>query len=155
MSAGCPAVVPMVRPQLRRTPSLVRATLARRGSASVIRGQFVAVNLESTSRIVSLNRSVVWCRQYVGLAGLFRKDRGPSKELGRALCDEVKTRFGCDGFFTTDELPRYGISRASRRAILAAVGASESDCVAVYAYPEDDARAIDEYLNSRLVAMLN
>lgn len=101
-----------------------------------------------------MNRSLVWCRRYVALAGLFRKDRGPSKELGRALCDEVMRRFGCEGFLTTDELPGYGIGRESRRAILTAAGASSADCVAVYAYSEDSAREIDEYLHARLRSML-
>lgn len=100
------------------------------------------------------NRSLVWCRRYGGLAGLFRKDRGPSKELGRALCDEVRQRFGCEGFLTTDELPRYGIGRESCRAMQTATGASAGDCVAVYAYAEDLARQIDEYLHARLSSML-
>lgn len=114
----------------------------------------IPVDLQSPSRIVTANGSVVWCRGYRGLAGLFRKDRGPSKELGRALCDEVKQRFACEGFLTTDELPRYGISRESRRVIQIAVGASRRDCVAVYAYSEVLARAIDEYLYTRLSGML-
>ena len=138
----------------RPIPSLVRATLWRNGARDLTGGALLAVGLESPSRIVADNRSVIWCRNYTGLAGLFRKDRGPSKELGRALCDEVKQRFGCDGFLTTDELPRYGISRASCRAILTATGASKRDCVAIYAYPEDLAREIDEYLHGRLRSML-
>lgn len=103
---------------------------------------------------MTVNGSVVWCRSYQGLAGLFRKDRGPSKELGRALCDDVKQRFDCEGFLTSDELPRYGISRASRLAIMTVTGASSVDCVAVYAYPEPMAEEIDEYLHTRLQGML-
>lgn len=112
------------------------------------------MRLESSSRIIELNGSRVWCARYPGLAGLFRKDRGPSKELGRALCDEVKERFSCQGFLTTDELPRYGIGRASRREILAAVGAGPADCVVVYAYQRLPAVAIDDYLHARLLAMV-
>lgn len=155
---SCPLAIPQLlppRPAGGRgpSPSLVRATLRRNGARLLERGPLVAVGLESPSRIVAVNQSRVWCRRYVGLAGLFRKDRGPSKELGRALCDEVKRRFGCEGFLTTDELPRYGISRASRRAILTAAGASRGDCVAVYAYPEALTLQIDEYLYSRLRGM--
>lgn len=138
----------------RPPPSLVRATLRRNGAEDLERGPLVAVGLESLSRIVVANRSLVWCRRYGGLAGLFRKDRGPSKELGRALCDEVKQRFGCEGFLTTDELPRYGIGRKSRRAILTAAAACAGDCVVVYAYSEDLARDIDEYLHARLCSMI-
>jgi Glu-tRNA(Gln) amidotransferase subunit E-like FAD-binding protein len=137
----------------RRAPSLVRATLHRNGVRQLTRDPLVQVPLSRSSRIVAENGSVVWCARYPGLAGLFRKDRGPSKELGRALCDEVKARFACPGFLTTDELPRYGIGRAERGAILAAAGAGPTDCVIVYAYPRSLARSIDEYVHRRLVTM--
>ncbi len=158
-SMSCPLAIPRLLPPRPARgpgsiPSLVRATLWRNGTRGLERGPLVAVGLDSPSRIVAVNRSLVWCRRYGGLAGLFRKDRGPSKELGRALCDEVKRRFGCEGFLTTDELPRYGIGRESRQAILTAAGASSGDCVAVYAYSEDLAREIDEYLHARLRSML-
>ena len=156
---SCSAVIPRQRHSPARrgsghATSLVRATLWRNGLRGVERGRLVAVELDSPSRIVTASRSIVWCRRYDGLAGLFRKDRGPSKELGRALCDEVKRRFDCDGFLTTDELPRYGISRESRRVIVAAAEARIGDCVAVYAYPEGLARDVDEYLHARLCSML-
>jgi Glu-tRNA(Gln) amidotransferase subunit E-like FAD-binding protein len=142
-------------PRARRPiPSLIRTTLWRNGAQSIQRESLTAVRVESLSRIIVDNDSVVWCRTYRGLAGLFRKDRGPSKEFGRALCDEVKERFGCDGFLTTDELPRYGISRSSRRAIMSAARASSGDCVVLYAYPEHLAEEIDEYLHARLERML-
>ena len=82
------------------------------------------------------------------------KDQGPSKELGRALCDEVRERFRCDGFLTTDELPRYGIGRHDKQEIRSSVGALAGDCVLVYAYPETLARQIDDFLHGRLHAML-
>jgi Glu-tRNA(Gln) amidotransferase subunit E-like FAD-binding protein len=131
----------------------VRAALHRNRVPSLSRDALVEVRLSPASRIVAENGSVVWCARYPGLAGVFRKDRGPSKELGRALCDEVKARFACGGFLTTDELPRYGIGRAERRAILAAAGAGSADCVIVYAHPRPLARSIDEYVHRRLVTM--
>lgn len=147
-----------VRPRRRSThvdpPSLVTVTLRRNGATTLARGPLVEVSLGGASRIVALNGSRVWCARYPGLAGLFRKDRGPSKELGRALCDEVRDRFHCQGFFTTDELPRYGLDRSARRDILAATGAGSADCVVIYAYPELPARAIDLYLHGRLRAMV-
>jgi Glu-tRNA(Gln) amidotransferase subunit E-like FAD-binding protein len=138
----------------RIAPSLVRATLRRNGAAALTRDAVVEVALASRSRIVTDNGSRLWCVRYPGLAGLFRKDRGPSKELGRALCDEVMDRFACGGFMTTDELPRYGIGRMDRRTILAAAGAGPRDCVIVYAHPPELARAVDEYVHGRLVSML-
>lgn len=132
----------------------MRATLWRNGASGLERGPLLAVSLDTRSRLVAANGSLVWCRRYAGLGGLFRKDRGPSWELGRALCDEVRRRFGCEGFLTTDELPRYGIGRDARRAILTAAGASTGDCVVVYAYSEELAARIDEYLHRRLRGMV-
>lgn len=137
----------------RRPPSLVRAALARHGVRALTRGPLVEVELATASAIVAENGGRVWCVRYPGLAGVFRKDRGPSKALGRALCDEVKERFACGGFLTTDELPRYGIGRAARRAILDATGAGPADCVVVYAHPGPLARAADDHLHARLAAM--
>lgn len=141
-------------PRARRPSSLVRATLTRNDATEVTRDHMVLVPLASRSRIIRTNGSQVWCARYPGLGGLFRKDRGPSKELGRALCDEVMERFGCDGFLTGDELPRYGIGREDRRTILAAVQATAADCVVLYSYPEALAAEIDEHLFHRLRAML-
>lgn len=134
-------------------PSLVRMTLAQNGARQVTREGLVEVNPATSSDIVRANGSRLWCSRYAGLAGLFRKDRGPSKEFGRALCDEVKRVFGCDGFLTTDELPRYGIGRNARREIRVATTASEGDCVIVYAYPKHLAGQIDDYLYQRLSAL--
>ena len=142
------------RPLRPRPPSLVRATLVRNGAVGLTRDPPVEVLLDSGSQIIALSGGRVWCVRYPGLAGLFRKDRGPSRALGRALCDEVMERFQCRGFLTTDELPRYGIGRAARGAIFAAAGAGPADCVVVYAYPESRARTIDAYLYGRLYRML-
>jgi Glu-tRNA(Gln) amidotransferase subunit E-like FAD-binding protein len=144
---------PARRRASRRPHSLIRATLARHGARALTRSALVEVELATASAIVAENGGRVWCVRYPGLAGAFRKDRGPSKALGRVLCDEVRTRFACGGFLTTDELPRYGIGRAARRAILDATGAGPADCVVVYAHPEALARAADDHLHARLIAM--
>jgi len=141
-------------PVRRRYPSLIDRSLTRNGANELVRGPLVEVPLAGRSQIVRRNGSRVWCARYAGLEGIFRKDLGPSKELGRALCDEVRERFGCDGFLTTDELPRYGIGRREARAIRSSVGAADGDCVFVYAYDEPLARGIDDFLHSRLHTML-
>lgn len=150
----CPRLGVSLGPtQRRHRVSLVARTLARNGTDAIHRGAMTHVRLDSPSRIIQANGGEVWCRNYRALAGLFRKDRGPSKEFGRALCDEVKERFGCDGFFTTDELPRYGITRGVRREIERAVDAGSDDCVVIFAYDAALAREIDAYLIDRLRAM--
>ncbi len=104
----------------------------------------------SRSRIVQANGGVLYARRYPGLAGRFRKDREESRIYGRALCDLVRQEFCCHGFFTTDELPRYGITRAETRHIFEAAGASEKDLVVLYAYPRALAEGIDRYLAAYL-----
>lgn len=149
------ALTPVRAPRtgVRQPPSLVRTTLVRNGASELVRGTAVTLHLDTDSGILAPSCGWVWCVRYPGLGGLFRKDRGPSKALGRALCDEVKERFACAGFLTTDELPRYGIGRAARRRILAATGAGPADCVVVYAYPQGAAGSMDDHLFSRLSAM--
>lgn len=105
---------------------------------------------ESRSGIVQENDGIVYANTLSGREGLFRKDREPSREFGRRLCDEVKELFDCQGFFTTDELPGYGVSRAETRRIYDETGASDADLVLLYAYPEGLAAKIDEYVVSRI-----
>ena len=130
--------------------TLVAATLARHHVSVVSRHEPVRVDLDSRSLIVAANNHRVWCVAYPGLAGLFRKDTPPNRAFGRALCDDVKDRFDCGGFFTSDELPRYGITERELAAIRAEVGASEADCVMIYAYPKGFAGLVDDFLFERL-----
>ncbi|MEW2557541.1 hypothetical protein [Streptomyces griseorubiginosus] len=42
--------------------------------------------------------------------GMFSKEHDVSRAFGRKWCDRVREEFDCAGFFTTDELPRYGLT---------------------------------------------
>ena len=78
-----------------------------------------------------------------GFDGLVGREIGPDRRLGTELSDHAK-RHGAGGVFHTDELPAYGVTEAEVGALREAVGAGESDAVALVADdPETAELAID------------
>jgi Glu-tRNA(Gln) amidotransferase subunit E-like FAD-binding protein len=128
----------------------LRRVLEGHGLRGLVRSELVEVSLSSRSRIVQRNGGVLGCVRYQGLAGLFRKDDTMPWRFGRALCDRVRREFGSRGFFTTDELPGYGLGSEELAHIRSATGAGPSDCVLLYAYPREQARLIDDYVFATL-----
>lgn len=69
------------------------------------------VNLPDTkSRIIKQNNFQIYCAKYPRLKGLFRKDIKETKSFGRKFCDYISEKRNNQGFFTSDERPKYGIS---------------------------------------------
>jgi Glu-tRNA(Gln) amidotransferase subunit E-like FAD-binding protein len=124
--------------------------LERHGLRALERSEPVEVRLASASRIVRRNGGVLHCVRYRGLAGLFRKDEAMPWRFGRSLCDHARRKFASDGFFTTDELPRYGIGPDEVATIRAAAGAGPGDLVVLYAYGRERAARIDDDLFATL-----
>ncbi|MCD6523047.1 MAG: hypothetical protein J7K68_04825 [Candidatus Diapherotrites archaeon] len=111
----------------------------------------VRVELPKTkSNIVKKNGGIIYCAVYREKKGRFRKDVEESREFGRRICDAVKKRMHNKGFFTSDELPGYGISEEEKAIILERTGAGKDDLVAIFAYEKDEAeetkRVLDEIL---------
>lgn len=129
---------------------LLRSVLERHGLRALERSEPVEVRLVSASRIVQRNGGVLRSVRYRGLAGLFRKDEAMPWRFGRSLCDGVRRRFASDGFFTSDELPRYGIGPDELAIIRAAAGAGPGDLVVLYAYGPEEAARIDDHLFTTL-----
>ncbi len=128
---------------------LVHDILAKNGQETISASPMVAVQFENTkSGILENNNRMAYCFVLTGIEGLFRKDREPSLRYGRGVCDMVKDAFNCGGFFTSDELPRYGITRAERRYLLDVMGtaAGEGNLVVMLAYPYEMAVKIRQYL---------
>ena len=108
-----------------------------------------AVQFDDTrSGILKNNGSMAYCFVLTGIEGLFRKDQEPSLKYGRRVCDLVKDEFDCGGFFTSDELPRYGISRQEKRHLFAEMGkeTGDGDLVIMCAYDYDLSVRIRDYL---------
>lgn len=99
---------------------------------------------DTRSRIVRRNGGTIYCRKYSRLNGLFKKGRQHSAttKFGRIICDTVQAVMveagfaNNRGFFTSDELPGYHISRPELRSILDCVDASADDLVVILAYDE-------------------
>jgi Glu-tRNA(Gln) amidotransferase subunit E-like FAD-binding protein len=112
-------------------------------------GSLVPVHFPQTrSGILQVNGNMAYCCTFAGLEGLFRKDQDATRVYGRGLCDYVKAAYHCDGFFTSDELPRYGITRAEIRSMYKAmrVEPREGVLIAIFAY--------DYFLSSRIRGFL-
>ena len=87
----------------------------------------IEVKLQLTnSHIIHENNGLIYCSVYKGLKGLFRKDIEETKEFGRKICDRVKEKLNNDGFFTSDELPNYGITEEETKTILKKTKAGNS-----------------------------
>ena len=97
---------------------LVNKFLKLNNADELIFGEITKISLPNCgSRILTENANILYCTKFIGLEGLFRKDVEETFKYGRLACDSVKRDFNCDGFFTSDELPRYGINRKDIRDI--------------------------------------
>lgn len=112
-------------------------------------GSLIPVHFPDTrSAILQGNGHMAHCCTFAGLEGLFRKDQEATRIYGRGLCDFVKDTFHCDGFFTSDELPRYGITRPEIRSIYKTMRVTHGEgvLIAIFAY--------DYFLSSRIRGFL-
>jgi Glu-tRNA(Gln) amidotransferase subunit E-like FAD-binding protein len=105
---------------------------------------------ESKSKLIGESGGILSTFVVKGLAGAFNKDKGNefgSIPFGRALCDMIKLEYNCNGFFTSDELPRYGISRKDKRNLVAQVQSKtefnpQTDLIVIMGY--HDAHLIEK-----------
>ena len=102
-----------------------------------------------TSKILQQNNHILYAKIYKGKAGMFRKDKPDTLKSGRIICDTVKITCQNQGFFTSDELPRYGINRQDKRQIIETCGVDISkDLIALCGYEEAESRRTSEVLDS-------
>lgn len=71
----------------------------------------------SSSEILSQSMGMVHAFAVHEGRGAFSKENQESRRAGRRLCDLVRREFDCAGFFTTDELPRYGLTEEDRNTL--------------------------------------
>jgi Glu-tRNA(Gln) amidotransferase subunit E-like FAD-binding protein len=130
--------------------------IAKLLSRGIVSSQLVRVVLPHTRcRMIQSSGSIVYCAKYVGLAGLFRKDRRDTRRFGKLVCDSVAHEVGNRGFFTTDERPpynvNYGITDEEYGTFYDACGAdSQNDLVVIFAYSYEEAKATKEALDRNL-----
>jgi Glu-tRNA(Gln) amidotransferase subunit E-like FAD-binding protein len=118
----------------------------------VILSDLISVKFSNTkSHIVESNGNVIYCANYRGLKGLFRKDIEETRVFGRRICDTVAAEMMNRGFFTTDELPNYGLSKREKGMIIEQTDADrQCDLVVVFAYNIEEAKASKTVLESLL-----
>lgn len=109
--------------------------------------------------IIQRNNNVVYCSIYKSLRGLFSKQHIATKKFGRIVCDVMIEKLKNKGFFTTDELPDYGLSDEEKKSILKETQADiNNDLVAIFAYSEGEAiqtkNILDELLSEARDALL-
>jgi len=122
------------------------------GAKQIIFSDLVSIEFSDTkSNIVQANGNVVYCAKYMGLKGLFRKDIEETRAFGRRVCDKVAAIMKNHGFFTTDELPNYGLSEQEKEFIFRETTAdSGDDLVVIFAYCADEAKASKTLFESLL-----
>lgn len=112
---------------------------------------FIAIFFPHTkSKIVRQNESKLYACIYQGLAGIFRKDIESSFVFGRKVCDAVKEEMQNQGFFTSDELPHYGITQAENERLYVETQAKEGDLIVLFAYSYQESLATRQCLEKHL-----
>jgi len=96
------------------------------------------------SKIVQQNNNLIYASLYRGFRNTFKR-QGYKTNLGKELCNKVK-ELGNGGFFTTDELPGYGMNKKELDKILNTTNAGSNDCVLLYAYDKRTSERCDKYL---------
>ncbi len=118
--------------------------------------ELILTELPSTkSNIIKGNGNKIYCCKYEKLKGLFRKDIDETLKFGRKACDYVAEKMTNKGFFTTDEIPKYGIfygiSEDEYRQIFQQTGADDKqDLVVIFAYNQEESEATKNTLNKLL-----
>jgi Glu-tRNA(Gln) amidotransferase subunit E-like FAD-binding protein len=122
----------------------------------------VVIHGETKSHILLENEKILWFSVYKGLSGSFKKDNldSASFQLGRVICDIVKDMFECHGFFTSDELPRYGISRKNTKDILTQVREQFGedigrDLLVFFSYDHDFSLILKNFLDKLLESIID
>jgi|SRR5690606_41713066 len=128
---------------------IFRETLKHNISSKLETSELTKINLKGTnSQIIKENNSLIYCAKFKNLEGLFVKEKPKTRRFGRYLCDLVKVTFNCHGFFTSDELPRYGLSRPYIKKIFEKMNKKEGDgnLLIIYAYNFETSNTINQFL---------
>lgn len=142
-------------------PGHYAATLARiaarHGTSELAAGPVVSMLLPvQNSLIVRKNKCVAHCFTIAGVAGLFRKGSPDTRALGRHFCDMTKTSLSCQGFFTTDEIPMYGLGVDDKAYINYHAGAdADRDVTVLTLYTRALATQVRKLLVTELGALFD
>ncbi|WAX78122.1 hypothetical protein [Streptomyces sp. KMM 9044] len=107
---------------------------------------------DSSSRILARTDGMLHGFCIRGRRGMFSKEHDESRAFGRTWCDRVREKFHCAGFFTTDELPRYGLSAEDRETLFRLYRKAdiERDVMVLLTYERELAQRIRAFLAAEL-----
>ncbi|MBU0907607.1 MAG: hypothetical protein KKD18_05290 [Nanoarchaeota archaeon] len=112
----------------------------------------IRVILQNTkSKIIQDNNKTIYCSVYYNFKGLFRKDSEETKKFGKKICDAVKSKLKNHGFFTSDELPNYGVSERDLELIKQELQPDDNDLIILFAYQKEEAQKTKDLLNRLLI----
>lgn len=129
----------------------------RVGNKKAVKGEIKKIRLDSESRIIKENNGKLYCLPIYGVSGLFNKNPSSKETIlfGKRLCNEVKTVFHSKGFFSTDELPNYGITARQKEYIKSKFNAGKNDLVLFAAYDEKLSKQILNYTANKISQKVN
>lgn len=110
---------------------------------------------DCNSNIIKSNNNILYAAKYEGLAGLFSKEVDDTKAFGRVMCDLAKLIFNSHGFFTSDELPRYGINRVESKEIFKITDKGLTDLIILFAYDRYTSNQMNKFVSKQLQNILD
>lgn len=137
---------------------MIHKILAKNAQQTLSFKKLQSFDLKNTqSQIVKDNHDMLFGFVIHGLEGLFRKDVEETRIYGRRVCDLVKVEFNCSGFFTSDELPRYGITKLELTSLYQQTQCQPNDgnLIVLMAYDEALSTKIRDYLIHHLEQEFN
>lgn len=81
---------------------------------------------------------------------MFDKSIKKKNKFGIKICNIVKKNLNNHGFFTSDELPGYGISKGEKEFIFKITKAKENDLVVLFAYDKKESQRTKDFLDGVL-----
>ena len=139
---------------LRNYFGKVLAILKDRNIKNILFSDLKVISLPySKSKIIKNNDGKIFAFTIKQFAGIFRKDEsvggGYEKNVNCFFCDILKKSNG-RGMLTTDELPRYGISKSDKEYIISQLGLEDYDVGIMFCLTKDEAKKSYRLLLSHL-----
>ena len=107
------------------------------------------------SRIISRNlteETRVYAVKIPCYAGVFRKDRSEQKFFGEVVVEgEAMKMWGRDGrFFTSDEIPGYGVGKRETKALRERLGMENDDLALIVVNTKENAEKLVGFVVGKL-----
>ena len=144
---------PMLTEDAYQHFALFRDRLIKQDILGVNRGPVLIDVPRTKSHLIANNGYKVYASLLPKLGGLFSKNSSNGLAFCTELCALVRKECNCGGFFTSDEIPRYGVSRSDLKVIQTVVGWRYGDLIFLYCYSLEAAKAVDQFVRQCLLKL--